>query len=88
MGEILAKGDLRSRPLAHLLVHALDRKLVGELFLAVPGGRTFVVQLLRGAPVKARRSQPDSRPSSMLSGIAAQLIATNGPAARAEWRWM
>jgi tetratricopeptide (TPR) repeat protein len=86
MGEILAKGDLRSRPLAHLLVHALDRKLVGELFLAVPGGRTYVVQLLRGGPVKARPDQDETRTGELLvrRGLVSELdvgeaLAEEGP---------
>ena len=38
------------------------------------------------APVKAPRSWPKSSDSSRSFGIAAVLIATNGPAARGEWR--
>jgi len=40
----------------------------------------------KGAPVKAPRSQPNSMASSRCSGMAAQLMATNTPAARLEWR--
>lgn len=86
MGEVLAKGDLRSRPLAHLLVHALDRRLIGELFLAIPGGRTFVVQLIRGAPVKARPDQDETRTGEMLirRGLVSEIdvgeaLADEGP---------
>ncbi len=40
------------------------------------------------APVKAPRSCPKSSASRMLSGMAAQLTATNGPPARALLPWM
>ncbi len=44
--------------------------------------------LLVCAPVKAPFSYPNSNASSILSGMAAQLMATNGPSLRAEQLWM
>jgi hypothetical protein len=49
-----AEGELARTPLAHLLVHALDRRLTGALFLAPPEGEEHVVRLNRGVPVKVR----------------------------------
>ena len=40
------------------------------------------------APVKAPFSWPKSSLSSRFSESAAQLMQTNGPAARGEWRWI
>ena len=50
---------------------------------SVPRWASSALPILRPvAPVKAPLSWPNSSFSSRLSGIAAQLIATNGPLAR------
>ena len=43
--------------------------------------------LLATAPVKAPRTWPKSSDSSRFSGMAPQLMATNGPLARGERLW-
>jgi len=50
-----ARGDLEKRPLAHLLVYALERRLTGSMELTGPRGEEVIV-FRDGIPQKARTS--------------------------------
>jgi hypothetical protein len=78
---------LESAQQAHLHVRAHFADFIEEKRAAV---RLFKQQPLRReiAPVNAPFSWPKSSLSSRLSGIAPQLIATNGPFLRGELKWM
>ncbi len=54
----MASGTLAQTPLAHLLIHVLDRRLTGTLVLEEPTGGKSAVFFDRGLAQKARTAAP------------------------------
>lgn len=54
----MASGTLAQTPLAHLLIHILDRRLTGTLVLEEPTGGKSAIYFDRGLAQKARTSAP------------------------------
>jgi hypothetical protein len=56
-----AKGTLEATPLAHLLIYALDRRLVGSIVFEEPSHAKHAIYLVEGVPVQARLATPVAR---------------------------
>jgi curved DNA-binding protein CbpA len=54
----LASGTLEKTPLVHLLVYALEKRLVGTMQFTAPDERSGIILFANGQPVKAWTSEP------------------------------
>jgi curved DNA-binding protein CbpA len=54
----MASGTLAQTPFAHLLIHALDRRLTGTLVIEEPAGGKSAVSFDRGLAQKVRTASP------------------------------